>query len=163
MANEMLANFIKKKVLNEEWTKEILSQSEITAKFFKTIIQMLIGIAIALLIVAEISSFFMPESALETLNNLFPEKLVLLVHMDILKMVSLGLGAATGIELAYMLFTDGPDEAVDPLIMGIASFVLAQLSDSKSFGISKGFGIFLLVILIPILFWVKNNFFQKDE
>lgn len=34
------------------------------------------------------------------------------------------LAAATGIELAYTLFTSGPDEAVDPAILGLASAMI---------------------------------------
>ena len=133
----------------------LYSIAEPKAKKIKILIQMAIGIGVAFLIVIEMISLIYPE-----VRNIVPPKINILISKNILEMVSLGLGAATAIELAYMLFTDGPDEAVDPLIMGIASFVLAQLSDSN-FEIQKGIGIFFIVILIPILFIVKNKFLTK--
>jgi hypothetical protein len=36
---------------------------------------------------------------------------------------------STAIELGYMLFTSGPDEAVEPLILGIAGAALLVLSE----------------------------------
>lgn len=151
--------FSKIKLYFKENNKEcdLYDITEAKAKKIKILIQMAIGIGIAFLIVIEILSLMYPE-----IKNIVPSGIVKLIKMDILKMVSLGLGAATGIELAYMLFTDGPDEAVDPLIMGIASFVLAQLSDTN-FEIQKGIGIFFIVILIPILFVVKNKFLTEEK
>lgn len=131
--------------------------AEPKAKKIKILIQMAIGIGLATLIIIEMISLVYPG-----IRNIVPSKIDLLINKDILKMVSLGLGAATGIELAYMLFTDGPDEAVDPLIMGIAAFTLSQLSDNE-FEIKKGIGIFFVVILIPILFFVKNKFLKDKK
>jgi hypothetical protein len=37
--------------------------------------------------------------------------------------IGIGLAAAAALELAYTLFTDGPDEALDPLTLGLASEV----------------------------------------
>jgi len=49
--------------------------------------------------------------------------------------IGIGLAAAAALELAYTLFTDGPDEALDPLMLGIASTLLlkiAKLTDPVS-------------------------------
>jgi hypothetical protein len=45
--------------------------------------------------------------------------------------IGIGLAAAAAIELAYTLFTDGPDEALDPLMLGVASTLLLKLSGLK--------------------------------
>ena len=42
--------------------------------------------------------------------------------------IGIGLAAAAAIELAYTLFTDGPDEALDPLMLGLASTLLLKLA-----------------------------------
>lgn len=42
--------------------------------------------------------------------------------------IGIGLAAAAALELAYTLFTDGPDEALDPLLLGIASTLLLKLA-----------------------------------
>jgi hypothetical protein len=38
---------------------------------------------------------------------------------------------SAALDLAYMLFTEGPDEAVQPLIVGIAAAVLISVSEFK--------------------------------
>ncbi len=46
----------------------------------------------------------------------------------VLGLVSGALLAAAAVELAYMLFTPGPDEAIDPLILGLAGTTILALS-----------------------------------
>ena len=46
-----------------------------------------------------------------------------------LSLLSQAMMVSAAIELAYMLFTPGPDEAVEPLIIGIAGSALYVLSD----------------------------------
>src|SRR5579862_7101183 len=46
-----------------------------------------------------------------------------------LRTVASGLALAAVVELTYTLFTEGPDEALDPLILGLSSFILLKLSD----------------------------------
>jgi hypothetical protein len=44
-----------------------------------------------------------------------------------LGLIGRALAAATVVELAYTLFTDGPDEVLDPLMLGISSFLIIEL------------------------------------
>ena len=39
-----------------------------------------------------------------------------------------GLAAAAALELAYTLFTPGPDEALDPLMLGLSATILLKLA-----------------------------------
>lgn len=41
--------------------------------------------------------------------------------------IGVGLAAAAVVELAYTLFTSGPDEALDPLMLGLSAALLIQL------------------------------------
>jgi len=84
------------------------------------------------------------------------------LEMPVLEMVSIALGAATAVELAYMLFTPGPDEALQPVLMGVAAFILHRLSDG-SIKADEIFAIALLIITIPLLFWTKHYFFDKNK
>jgi hypothetical protein len=43
------------------------------------------------------------------------------------------LGAATVIQLVYTLFTPGPDEALDPVLLAIATALLFQRGSAESF------------------------------
>ena len=56
------------------------------------------------------------------------------------------LAISAGIELAYMLFTDGPDEAIEPPILGITSAAFFTLAnDAKG---SWVLGVYALSILV---------------
>jgi hypothetical protein len=49
-----------------------------------------------------------------------------------LRIAAIGLALAAVVELTYTLFTDGPDEALDPLILGLSSFLLLKISDPET-------------------------------
>jgi hypothetical protein len=57
-------------------------------------------------------------------------------HGDPIKLflngIGIGLAAAAALELAYTLFTDGPDEALDPLMLGLSSTLLLNLAGLSS-------------------------------
>lgn len=81
--------------------------------------------------------------------------------------VASALAISCGIQLAYMLITDGPDEAVEPLMLGIASTALLVLSDSnaQNWTSDRSFAVIMLVVCIPILFacsrWMERV--RKDK
>ena len=81
--------------------------------------------------------------------------------------VAAALAISCGIQLAYMLITDGPDEAVDPLMLGVASTILLILSDSnaKDWTSDRSFAVIILVICLPVLFacsrWMQRVSKQK--
>jgi len=85
-------------------------------------------------------------------------------QIKLLQIVSIGLGAATAVELAYMLFTPGPDEAIQPVMMGIASFVLYALSiyDNEKTSGETLIGITILVLCIPILMYTLKKMENKN-
>lgn len=56
------------------------------------------------------------------------------------------LAISAGIELGYMLFTNGPDEAIEPLMLGVTSAAFYTLSANT--GGSWVLGIYALSILI---------------
>ena len=76
--------------------------------------------------------------------------------------VGYGLALSAGIELAYMLFTPGPDEAVEPLIHASASAALLVLSSD----LDSWQAILTLVVLIASiggLFWIRREFRPEEE
>lgn len=78
--------------------------------------------------------------------------------------IGIGLAAAAALELAYTLFTDGPDEALDPLMLGIASTLLlklAGLSDTASF--SQVGVLALLALLLIGLFAARLLLAESTE
>jgi hypothetical protein len=79
-----------------------------------------------------------------------------------LKLVSWGLMYAAGIELAYMLFTDGPDEAVHPVILALASTILLILSDGNDDWRDAAI-VPLLTLSIGLLFYIGDMFKVSDR
>ncbi|OBU37892.1 hypothetical protein [Photobacterium phosphoreum] len=78
---------------------------------------------------------------------------------SILALVSQAVMVSAAIELAYMLFTPGPDEAVDPLILGIAGTALLVMSDensSKTYSmLFDSISVLLFSISLAILFYLR--------
>ena len=69
---------------------------------------------------------------------------------------------STGVDLAYMLFTPGPDEALDPVMTGLAAAILlgvGQLDFSK-IQVGQGVALFLAAGSLAGLFATKKYLFH---
>lgn len=119
------------------------------AETIKIVLQMSIGIILVLLLL------------LKALSLLGIPVLSALANKNPLEIVSYALFFASGIELAYMLFTPGPDEAVEPLITGLAAAILLGVSNITTFRIEDGVTLLLAVIALAGLFAIKKTFFKK--
>jgi hypothetical protein len=81
-----------------------------------------------------------------------------------LRTVAIGLALAAVVELTYTLFTDGPDEALDPLILGLSSFLLLKISDPKTgLTLSNAGTIILFVVALAALFIVRELFIERPK
>jgi hypothetical protein len=72
------------------------------------------------------------------------------------------LASATVIQLAYTLFTPGPDEALDPVLLAIATALLFQLGQVDSFHWQDGLTLLLYGVTLGGLFVVRV-FIAPDE
>jgi hypothetical protein len=72
------------------------------------------------------------------------------------------LGAATVIQLVYTLFTPGPDEALDPVLLAIATALLFQLGSVESLRWQDGLAVLLYGAALSALFAVRI-FIAPDE
>ncbi|WP_075604098.1 putative phage abortive infection protein [Saccharicrinis aurantiacus] len=146
------------KFLKQEEQKDNETKFVLWARVVKNIFQYLIGAGVICIIGYELFQelFMWP--------NCDWNFVVKYTEMPILQMVSIGLAAATAVELGYMLFTPGPDEAVQPVMMGIASFVLYSLSlgINELTGIQL-IGMALLIATIPLLFWVTEKYINNKK
>jgi hypothetical protein len=80
---------------------------------------------------------------------------------------------SAALDLAYMLFTEGPDEAVQPLIVGIAAAVLISVSEFKHLVAKEEFdlyhlfwlaaGILLLIAAIAALFYIREKYIESEK
>jgi len=80
-----------------------------------------------------------------------------------LKTISICLLASSAIELGYMLFTPGPDEAIVPVITGIAASILMILSNSSVLDLDDSLSLGILVVAIGCLFWVKEKYLRDKN
>jgi hypothetical protein len=69
--------------------------------------------------------------------------------------IGVGLAAAAVVELAYTLFTPGPDEALDPLMLGVSATLLIQLGKPDVVTVQRAGAFLLLGLLLAVLFAVR--------
>jgi DNA-binding XRE family transcriptional regulator len=81
-----------------------------------------------------------------------------------LGLVGYGLAVSAAVELAYTFFTKGPDEALDPFILGLASFAIIALGklDPSKLTTASVVPISLLALAILLLF-VARRFLLGPE
>jgi hypothetical protein len=78
------------------------------------------------------------------------------------QIIASALAAATVIELAFTLFTPGPDEALDPVLLAIAAALLFQLGKVEQFHWQDGLAVVLYGMALGALFVVRV-FIAPDE
>ena len=133
---------------NKKRSKKIITGQNVynkvqpIAEAVKAIIQMAIGIVTVIVLVIQIiihrhgSTIGIGDRALGIIGS------------------ALALSAA--VELAYTFFTDGPDEAIDPLVLGLSSFGLIEISQSGTHLSSAAIPILLISIAIAVLFVARR-------
>jgi hypothetical protein len=124
------------------------------AEYFKIGLQMAIGGAIFIYLFHDLVVYI-------ECSVLNPSQCDFSIRLP-LAIVGYGLALSAGIELAYMLFTPGPDEAVEPLIHACASAALLALSsDLDSW--QAVLTLAVLVASIGGLFWMRREFCLEEE
>jgi transcriptional regulator with XRE-family HTH domain len=132
------------------WTGKVLySRVQPRAELFKGIIQMAIGCAV---IVVFVWQYF----------NHGHQQFDLI--LSALRLVGYGLAVSAAVELAYTFFTRGPDEALDPLILGVSSFTLIALSeiDPPKLKTTDAIPISLLALAIVLLFLARRFLLEVE-
>jgi hypothetical protein len=86
-----------------------------------------------------------------------------LVALNTLQLVANALEYSAGVELAYTLFTEGPDEAVEPVIMGLAAAMLLVISKLEKIDVFAACAAFIFVIALAGLFLIRHYFVQPEE
>jgi DNA-binding XRE family transcriptional regulator len=86
------------------------------------------------------------------------------IAQEALRLVGYGLAASAAVELAYTFFTKGPDEALDPLILGVSSFTLIALSriDPPRLKTGDTIPISLLALVILLLFLARRFLLEVE-
>lgn len=123
------------------------------ANKIKIFLQMLVGVILTVVIIVYIAiyviEFFIPHKSQNPLTD-----------VSILTIVGVALAISTAFELAYTLFTDGPDEAVNPVITGIAAGILLLISPRLDF---TGAGAIAVLIFVMVILFILKEFFIEDK
>lgn len=86
-------------------------------------------------------------------------------HIKTLTYVANALAISCGLQLAYMLITEGPDEAIEPIMLGIASVILLILStvEPAQWTIYNSLSIIILILGIYLLFRISVKVNNKTK
>jgi hypothetical protein len=80
-------------------------------------------------------------------------------HIKTLTYVANALAISCGLQLAYMLITEGPDEAIEPIMLGVASVILLILStvEPSQWNINNSISIIMLILGIFLLYYIAGK------
>ncbi|TMP46840.1 hypothetical protein CWB79_01055 [Pseudoalteromonas sp. S1649] len=139
-----------KKYLN--FTDPYESKFPDVVKVIKIYLQFFIGfILITILTIKGLCEAFETLGLLSTFeDNSIVNKVL---GIDTFSYIANALAISAGIELGHMLFTNGPDEAIEPLMLGVTSAAFYTLSANS--GGSWVLGIYALSILV-LMFCLKK-------
>lgn len=127
-----------------EETPKIYRNQGPRAQYIKALTQMLVGVAAAIAIVS-----IAVDLTLRRYTGAGIEE-----HVFATIGVALAVGA--GIELAYTLFTHGPDEALDPLMLGLSAVIVLQLGRVHSFDLKQSSSAIIYVIALGGTFAIRK-------
>jgi len=152
------AIFIPKRWKDYDAGDLVYSVAEKPAKIIKSLIQ----IAIAIWALFELGrQFYWSQSHLScTLNHFcygIPKA------SDVLSLTGDALAAAAAVELVYTLFTRGPDEALDPLMLGLSAAALLSLGAVTGLDPKQGAALLLYALALGVLFLIRNYLAAEAE
>jgi hypothetical protein len=138
--------------------------AEEIAKWIKTKVQWIIGLVILLTIIAK--SILIILKGFVASHDWFPLKPISpLAEFGMLELVGGALAFSASMDLAYMLYTEGPDEAVEPVILGVAATILILISatEPKDLGWHTALAVLLLAITIALLFYIREVYILRQQ
>jgi hypothetical protein len=136
------------------------------AEPLKILVQFLLGVMIFCLLVLRILHLagVFKNSPIQIGGFAFSKEISQFAfETKVLDIVGRALALSAGVELGYMLFTPGPDEAVQPVIVGLAATILLLISGISDITWQSGLGILLLVVTLAVLFAVNKKYVDKDD
>ncbi|MBK9927390.1 MAG: hypothetical protein IPP66_19140 [Anaerolineales bacterium] len=133
----------------------------IIAEKVKNSLQLLIAVGIIIVLGSKL--LYHADRTFELDWITFPKYLIIILRLPALDLVAKALAYAAGIDLAYMLLTPGPDEAIEPLILGLASAILYSISNIGSPDLRLAAEIGLYVVILSFLFLMKALFIPEEE
>lgn len=79
-----------------------------------------------------------------------------------LKIIGSALAVAAAVELAYTLFTPGPDEALDPLMLGLSAGLLLLISEEAIKPVTRFGAVLIGVVALGLLFLLRRLLYRDE-
>jgi len=121
------------------------------AQGVKVLLQMVVGVAGAAVVIVVV------------LADIHGHRSAIFIEQHSLSIIAFSLAVAASLELAYTLFTPGPDEAIDPLLLGISAVFLYLVSKQDALTWTAGISVVLFAATLTILFWVRQHFIDDSD
>lgn len=125
-----------------------------SAHAVKVVLQMIVGVGA----VIDIGQHVVHAVANSTVTSPLAPSTVVSVHV-----IAYALAVAAAIELAYTLFTPGPDEALDPLMLGLASGILLLVTSDGLPVTHRYLGVLMGVLALAGLFLIRRYLLRDDD
>jgi predicted SnoaL-like aldol condensation-catalyzing enzyme len=85
------------------------------------------------------------------------------IQEHVFNTIGVSLAIAAGVELAYTLFTHGPDEALDPLMLGLSAAIILQLAKIEELNLKQAASAVVYVIALGITFAIREYLAKEPE
>jgi len=132
-------------------TAKIYDRAGPIAVFFKAVTQMIIGVAAAVTVVSLAIDLILHH---HTGNN---------IQNHVFTTIGVALAVSAGIELAYTLFTPGPDEALDPLMLALSAAIILQLNKLSNFDLKQAAAAIVYVAALGAAFAIRKYLAKEPE
>ena len=119
--------------------------------------QMLIGVGVFFIVIFRLA---------HDLNLWSHPAFCIIYQTKLLTIIGDALLYSSAIELAYTLFTPGPDEAVEPLITGLAAVILigiAQIDYDKVILTDEIMRNIAVFVIILVVFFIIRKYLLKEK
>lgn len=121
------------------------------AQGVKVLLQMIVGVIGSVAVI------------LAVLSDIYGDKSPKIIEQHVLVIIAVSLAVAASLELAYTLFTPGPDEAIDPLMLGLSAVFLYTVSKQEDLTWTAGLAASLFAVTLAILFWIRQRFINDSD
>ncbi|MCI0150363.1 hypothetical protein KNO81_31320 [Paraburkholderia sediminicola] len=137
------------------------------AAFLKTAIQFTIGSLLIFVLVVKgvvevLQTFDIVQEERKTSGDLSP-LITHIVSIHTFGYIAAALAISAGIDLGYMLFTDGPDEALTPLLLCISSAAVYTMSNKPEHNWVVGIYVLSILVLICCMHLYKRWNLHKSD
>ena len=131
--------------LSSELSPTPYRQAEPPARFFKSLLQMVIGVGMLVALAVQLA------------RGWGDGRTIVQTHQQVLELMGLALVLAAAVQLVYCLYVPGPGEILDPLALGVAAALLFQLARVQTLDVWEAAAAILYVAALGGLLALRGS------